>query len=523
MSDTLVSPTPSPNRSPQPAEPFSLIILGASGDLTRRKLIPAIYRLYRRSLLPRVFSVIGFARRPLDDESFRQQMLQALQESDNNLLFNRQSEEKFAAHLYYHQAHFQNPQAYQSLRRRLEQIAKNTASPGNCLYYLAAPPSFFPVIVDQLKQARLAQRGPEKPWSRIIIEKPFGQDLDSARLLTRRINTAFDEKQIFRIDHYLGKETVQNLLVLRFANTIFEPLWNQKFIDHVQIAVTETMGVENRGSYYEQAGALRDIVQNHLMHLLSLVAMEPPVSLDADAVRNEKVKVLQALRPFPCRCVPENMVRGQYAEGIVQNQKVPRYREEREVAADSNTETFVALKVFIDNWRFSGVPFYLRTGKRLPVRITEIDIHFKPVPQVLFNVGPSAPLQPNMLAIRIQPNEGISLQFQVKIPGYTMAIQPFHMDFGYAALGKELPDAYERLLLDAALGDPTLFARSDEVEAAWTYLTPVLEACRLQADPHICPYPAGSWGPKEADDLIAADGRKWTLIKMPQRKFVESR
>jgi len=518
MSDSSLELAASPDQAVVAVEPFTLVILGASGDLTRRKLIPAVYHLFRRGLLAEKFSVIGFARREWSDDKFRRHLRGAWQDESASDDFDSPSWEDFAGRLHYHRSEFADTEGYQSLRHRIDQLAAGADGPGNCLFYLATPPEFFPVIVEQLKQAQLAGNGGDRAcWSRIIIEKPFGRDLASAQQLNNQINSVFDEKQIYRIDHYLGKETVQNLLVLRYANIIFEPLWNQKFIDHVQIAVTETLGIEERGSYYEKSGAARDIVQNHLMHLLSLVAMEPPVSLQADAVRDEKVKVLKALRPIRYSCVPDNIIRGQYTAGTVGKREVCGYRQENRVAEDSLTETFVGMKILIDNWRWSGVPFYLRTGKRLPARITEISIHFKPVPQVLFNVNPDAPMQPNMLVLRIQPNEGISLQFQVKTPGSPMNIQPFKMDFGYAAaLGYKLPDDYERLLLDAALGDSTLFARNDEVEAAWAFLAPLLEACDRHPESGIAMYPAGSWGPVAADQLMAADHRQWTLIKRPK-------
>jgi len=502
--------TPTSDKVPPP---FSLVIFGASGDLTRRKLIPAVYSLYRQQLLPQHFAVIGFARRDKSDDDFRAEMARAIREfvpvpptGDLELA-------DFTAHLHYHRSNFQDPQGYRSLRQRLEKCSPATDSPGNCLFYLATQPADFPEIVRQLSRVDLCQCGDTpKRWSRVIVEKPFGRDLFSARELNAQLRQSFEENQIFRIDHFLGKETVQNLFVLRFANTIFEPIWNHRYIDHVQITVSETLGLEGRGAFYEQTGALRDIVQNHLMHLLSLVAMEPPVSLDADAVRDEKVSVLKALRPTPL-C----MVRAQYAAGTVRDQPVCGYREEPGVDPRSQTETFVALKVMIDNWRWSGVPFYLRTGKRMPVRITEIDIYFKAVPRVLFNVRNT--MVPNCLAIRIQPREGIALQFQAKPPGHVKDIQPCRLFFNYTdAFGMTPPDAYERLLLDAAFGDATLFTRSDEVEAAWKFLQPIVAE---SADSNRAPlplYPAGSWGPPQADDLIETDGRKWQLTKMPPHK-----
>jgi len=498
-------------------EPFALVIFGATGDLTSRKLVPAVYGLYRQGLLPERTAVVGFARRDKTDESFRREMHEATAACARAGPVDHASWNRFAARLHYHRSPFEDGAGFHSLRRRLEDMAAKDGTPGNRLFYLAAQPAFFRVIADQLREAGLARPGASgTPWSRIIVEKPFGRDLGTARMLTERIQGAFAESQIFRIDHYLGKETVQNILVLRFANSLFEPIWNEKYVDHVQITVSETLGMEGRGRYYEQAGALRDMLQNHMMHLLCLVAMEPPISLEAGAVRGEKVKVLKALRRIPPGCVPEGVVRAQYTAGASLGKPAPGYREEDGVAPDSTTETYVALKAFIDNWRWSGVPFYLRTGKRLPARITEICIHLRSVPQVLFNAASSAPMQANVLALRIQPNEGISLQFQVKVPGPAMRIRPFKMDFGYAgAFGKEPPDAYERLLLDAALGDGTLFTRSDEVEAAWEFVSPVLEGCAQQHVSELPTYAAGTWGPKEADDLIEADGRRWHVMRRP--------
>ncbi len=502
------------------SEPFTLVIFGASGDLTRRKLIPAFYSLFSEGLLPDDFNVVGFARRDKSDEVFRAEMRQAVETFGRTHPVDEERWAGFAARLHYHRASFEDQAGFDSLRQRLGEIAAEKKSPGNYLFYLATQPTYFTSIVDRLGEAGLVRdRTGGTPWSRIIIEKPFGRDFQSARALNRQMKSAFSENQIFRIDHYLGKETVQNILVFRFANSIFEPIWNQKYVDHVQITVSESIGVEGRGGYYEQAGALRDMVQNHMMHLLCLVAMEAPTALDADAVRNEKVKVLESLRRIPPDCAANGVVRAQYTAGRSLGKIVPGYREEESVAADSNTETYVAFKTFIDNWRWAGVPFYLRTGKRLPARLTEISIHFKPVPHVLFDLHPTGPMTPNVLAMRIQPNEGISLRFQVKVPGMAMQIRSLKMDFGYAdAFGKEPPDAYERLLLDAALGDSTLFTRSDEVEAAWSFVSPILEGCTMQPVDELPTYPAGTWGPKEADDLIAADGRRWELMKRPARQ-----
>lgn len=498
--------------------PFTLLIFGASGDLTRRKLIPAVFNLYRQNLLPEEFSVVGFARSDNTDEQFREQLKIALSSGRNLPEPDQKDWSKFASHLFYHQGQYDDPASYQSLLETLEKFGSPSGQGSNYLFYLATPPDAVPEVARQIKHADLARRGlHESPWSRIIVEKPFGHDLTSARELNTRISDVFEEHQIYRIDHYLGKETVQNLLVFRFANAIFEPIWNSKFVDHVQISVTETLGVEKRGAFYEQSGAIRDMVQNHMMHLLSLIAMESPVSLDADAIRDEKVKVLESLRSLPLECVGENVVRGQYAGGVSNGHKVVGYLEEPGVSPGSTTETFVALKMYVDNWRWAGVPFYLRTGKRMPVRLTEIGIHFKSVPQVLFNTERFGFMAPNVLTIRIQPNEGISMQFQVKVPGAPMQIQSYKMDFGYHdSFGKSPPDAYERLLLEAVLGDSTLFARNDEVEAAWAYLTPILCGCAQQKVTALPRYPAGSWGPKEGDDLIESDGRQWYLTRRPK-------
>jgi len=507
----------------QVPDPFTLVIFGASGDLTRRKLVPAVFSLFCEGLLPEKFSIVGFARREKSDDTFREEMHEAVKTFARVQPIDESRWREFARNVHYHQSTFEDTSGYRSLKQRLESLAGQSNAPCNCLFYLATQPTQFPLIVEQLEKSEFTRSdSSERRWSRVIIEKPFGRDLDSARRLNEQVKAAFDEEQIYRIDHYLGKETVQNILVLRFANSIFEPIWNQKHVDHVQITVSETVGMEGRGKYYEQAGALRDMVQNHMMHLLCLVAMESPNSLDAGAVRDEKVKVLRALRPIPPVCAVNGVVRAQYTQGTCLGEDVSGYRQEDGVSADSNTETYVAFKAFIDNWRWSGVPFYLRTGKRLPARVTEIGIHFKSVPQVLFNTDPAAPMLPNLLALRIQPNEAISLRFQVKEPGPGMHIRPLKMDFGYAdGFGKEPPEAYERLLLDVARGDATLFTRSDEVEAAWEFLTPVIEGCAGWGG-GLPTYAAGTWGPKEADDLIAADGREWHLMRRRTGKGAEA-
>jgi len=512
-----------PRRRDAVPEPFILVIFGASGDLTKRKLIPAVYSLFRQGFGPEKFSVVGFARRPQTDAGFAEAMRQGIETFAHEKTADEPKDlwARFAARLFYHRGEFHEPKDYQSLRERLEGMAKKDGVPGNYIFYLATQPDFFGPIAERLREAGLARssalsslpkgsNAQGSPWSRLIIEKPFGHDLASARELNRFLQSAFAEGQVFRIDHYLGKEAVQNILVFRFANSIFEPIWNQKYVDHVQITMSEEIGVEGRGPYYDKMGALRDMVQNHMMNLLSFVAMESPMDVSSRAVRDEKVKVLQSLRLIPRVCAVNGVVRAQYAAGTCRGKAVPGYRQEPGVAPNSLTETFVAFKANVDNWRWAGVPFYLRTGKRLPRRLTQISIHFKPVPQILFNADPEKQLPPNALTLRIQPDEGIFLRFQQKVPGMTMDIQPFEMKFGYgAAFAKPPPEAYERLLLDAAFGDSTLFIRNDELEAAWEYLDPIIEGCGGARGGQLPSYPAGTWGPKEAEDLIRADGREW--------------
>ena len=500
-----------------PPEPFTLVIFGASGDLAHRKLLPAVFGLWQDGALGPRFSLLGYARRPMTDDEFRRGVREATAKFTRGRTVDPKALEEFASHLHYMAGGYDDPSSFQALRKRLEDDAARDHRPPSALFYLATPPTTFAPVVRRLGESGLARRGARAaPWSRVVIEKPFGSDLASARALNAEVLQTFAERQVFRIDHYLGKETVQNILVLRFANSIFEPLWNQKYVDHVQITVAESGGVEQRGSYYDQAGAVRDIMQNHMMQLVCLVAMESPLSLAADAVRDEKVKTLKSLRPIPAVCVPEGVVRAQYADGQVRGRPAPGYLHEAGVATDSTTETFVAMKVFIDNWRWSGVPFYLRTGKRMAARMTEIAVHFKPIPQVLFGAPQRGPVEPNILAIRIQPNEGITLRFQVKVPGPAMQIEPFQMDFGYAEVfERAAPEAYERLILDAALGESTLFARGDEIEAAWTFIQPLLDGIKQCPVRKLPQYPAGSWGPEEADALIQADGRRWTLVRRP--------
>jgi len=487
-------------------DPCVLVIFGATGDLTRRKLVPALYNLAHEGQLPTGFAVVGFARRPRTDEEFRAEMRAAVERFSRFHPINAAVWENFARGLFYQQADFTAPDGYAALRARLEQLDRERGTAGRRLFYLACAPSEFGLVIERLGAAGLVQRhGPQ----RIIVEKPFGSNLSSARHLNEVLTAVFAEPEVFRIDHYLGKETVQNILSMRFANAIFEPLWNQKYVDHVQITVAESLGVETRGAFYEQAGALRDMVTNHMMQLLALTAMEPPSSLAAEDIRTEKVKLLRAIRRLSPGEVATNTVRGQYDEGFVGGQHVPAYRQEPHVAPDSDTETYAALKLHLDNWRWSGVPFYLRHGKRLPKQVAEIAVQFKPSPAVLFAAASSVPLQPNVLALRIQPDEGISIRMNAKTPGTTLNIQPVKMDFRYGgAFGARSPEAYERLLYDALIGDSTLFLRGDEVECTWA-ITDTIRAG--WAENHMAPalYEAGSWGPREADAMMGRDGREW--------------
>ncbi len=488
----------------------ALVIFGASGDLTQRKLIPALYSLAHDGLLPAGQTIIGFARPDFTDEAFRLAMRESCDKFARTRPVDEAVWENFAKGLFYVQGEFAEHEAYIRLNQKLQDCDKTRGTGGRRIYYLAVPPQFFPTISELLGKEKMVT-DPEQggPFTRVIIEKPFGHDLKSAKELNKVAVTTFRERQVFRIDHYLGKETVQNLLVLRFANGIFEPFWNRQYIDHVQITVAESIGVEKRGGYFEGAGITRDIIQNHLLQLVSLISMEPPVAFEADAVRDEKVKVLRALREFKVGQETENAVRGQYSDGSVLGEKAIAYRKEENVNPESRVDTFAAMKIFVDNWRWADVPFYIRAGKRLPKRVTDISIHFRPAPYPLWRKVPSVRMQPNVLAFRIQPDEGISLKFDSKVPGPSVKTAPVTMEFRYAtSFGAEPPEAYERLLLETMLGDSTLFARRDEVETAWAWLDPLLD--NWGADPRPPDfYPAGTWGPESADALIEKDGRKW--------------
>ncbi len=495
-------------RAGQAVDPSIIVVFGADGDLTRRKLIPALCNLSISRHLPDQFAVVGLAITPMSAQEFRDKLGREIREFAGDQ-FDLPFRAWLAPRLYYLTGDFRDAVAYRQLHELLDDVGRRHGSHGNVLFYLATAPTFFPEIVRQLGTRGLTVER-EGSWRRVIIEKPFGSDLESACALSRELSRVLKESQIYRIDHYLGKETVQNILVFRFANGIFEPLWNRRYVDHVQITVAESIGVEHRGRYYDAAGALRDMVPNHLLALVSLIAMEPPNSFDADAVRDEKSKVLRAIVPFNPLEVLRSIVAGQYGEGALGGSPVPAYRAEPLVAPDSDTETFVAMKLLIDNWRWAGVPFYLRTGKRLPKRVTEIAIQFKGAPHMLFQKTPTEHLAPNLLVIRIQPDEGISLRFDAKIPGPMVRVGAVDMDFQYAKYFGDAPSTgYETLLHDCLVGDGTLFQRVDNVETGWNVVQPILDVWGKLPRHGVPIYPAGSWGPPEANDLLKREGRKW--------------
>jgi len=513
--------------------PCIVVVFGATGDLAQRKILPAIYNLRRAGLLPPESVVLGFSRRAMTDDEYRDFAKKAVSEH-SRVTVEEGMWDHFAEGLHYQQGEFGDPPDFRGLEERLEQIDAEQSTHGNRLYYLATPPAAYTDIVSNLGKVGLDRQ--REGWARIVIEKPFGHDLESARALNDAVMHVFEESQVYRIDHYLGKETVRNLLVFRFGNGIFEPLWNRRYVDHVQITVGEDLGIEGRGEFYEDAGASRDIVQNHMLQLLSLVAMEPPIAFEADALRDEKVRVLRAIDPVWTEArVRAQVVRGQYTAGWSADHKVPGYRQEAEVDPESRVETFVALKLEVQNWRWADVPFYLRTGKRLPKRATEIAIQFKQPPLMLFREATTHP-EANLLAMRIQPDEGILLRFAAKVPELGLDVRSVNMDFTYgSSFSRDAPEAYETLILDAMLGDASLFTRADEVEAAWGIVSPVIDTWRewdhevatgtqptredregtladVDGGEGICFYEAGTWGPEAADKLIEHDGRRWRRL-----------
>jgi glucose-6-phosphate 1-dehydrogenase len=508
MAQLAEQPTETVPRVGKQGEPCVMVIFGANGDLTGRMLIPALYNLARANLLSREFAVVGVARAQISDEEFRKKVYEHVKEYCTDCV-DSDLWEWFARRFYYFQGDFNDDTIYPKLKQFLDKIDQEHSTHQNFFYYLATAPNYFGPIVEKLAASGLMEQGPDH-WRRVIIEKPFGHDLESAKALNQQLLKVADEKQIYRIDHYLGKETVQNILAFRFANGIFEPIWNRRYIDHIQISVAETVGVEERGSYFDQAGALRDMVPNHLMQLISLTSMEPPISFDANAVRDEQAKILHAIQPMSDEDVLSRTVRGQYGDGVLDAQRAPAYRAEKGVPPDSRTETFVAIKLLIDNWRWADVPFYLRTGKRLPVRNTHIVIQFRQAPFVLFRDTTVEQLMPNQLVLHIQPEEGISLRFAAKIPGPVMRLGAVDMNFEYQKyFGKQSNTGYERLLHDCMIGDQTLFQRADMVEAGWSVVNPMLDIWRALPPRNFPNYPAGTWGPKEADELLERDGRRW--------------
>jgi len=500
-------------RTAKNIDPCIVVIFGATGDLTGRKLAPALYNLGREGQLPPNFACVGFARRQKTNEEFRDELKEDVNTFSRVKPIDEGFWKNFQEQIFYHTSEFDDDAGYEALKKMLQQLDSRFATRGNRVFYLSVQPKYFPMIIEKLKKHGLIYDPHDsEKWSRVIIEKPFGHDFDSAAVLQEQISKHLDETQTYRIDHYLGKETVQNLLVFRFANSIFESIWNYKHIDHIQITVAEEIGIGTRGNFFEEEGLLRDIVQNHMMQLLSHVAMEPPVNLSANGIRDEKVKVLQAIRPFTEADFEESIVRGQYGPGFINGEPAIGYRQEKNVNPKSAIETFVAMRLYIDNWRWAGVPFYLRGGKRLPKRATEIAIIFKDAPGVLFQQR-GHPNLPNVLVMRIQPDEGISMRINCKVPGPSSPIQPVKMDFRYGSyFGQTPPEAYERLIWECIMGDNTLFARSDEVSQSWSILTPVLNHWAKNPPKHFPNYASGSWGPKESDELLLKDHRSWRIL-----------
>ena len=488
-------------------EPCAIVLFGASGDLAKRKVIPALFDLAAHDSLGERYSIVGFARTPMTDESFQQTAGEAAKTISEGGPIDPGKWDDFAKNLFYSAGDYGDQEAYSRLAKRLAELDTSHNLCGNRIFYLSTPPDVYADIIDQLGRAGLSRPCNPKAWVRIIVEKPFGRDLASAKELNQIVHNVFEENQVYRIDHYLGKDTVQNLLVLRFGNGIFEPLWNRNYVDHVQITAAETLGVERRGGFYETTGALRDMIQSHVLQLTSLVAVEPPASFDATAVRNEKLKVLQSIRPFDLEAVAQSVVRGQYNAGELGGKALPGYRQEQGVNPSSKTETFVAARLLIENWRWAGVPFFLRTGKRLARRSTEIVIQFRRAPHMVFH---DKHIEPNRLVLNIQPDEGVSVSFSAKKPGTEMNIGNVVMDFSYReGFGDGSRSAYATLVNDCVRGDATLFDRGDNVEAAWSLVDPILDVWSAAKTAAVPQYPSGSWGPRESDHLLERDGRKW--------------
>jgi glucose-6-phosphate 1-dehydrogenase len=509
-----VNPLRHGRRMARSPEPCAMVIFGGSGDLTRRKLVPALYNLSRKRLIPGGFTILGLSRSAMTDEEYRRRLREWVDRQSEGPPSDTETWEPFSQGIHYLSADFHDPATYQKVRAALDQYDATRGTEGNRIFYLATAPSDYADIIRNLGAAGLAsEQSGGACWVRAIIEKPFGRDLVSARALNSEVHSVFTEDQVYRIDHYLGKETVQNLLVFRFANGIFEPIWNRQYVDHVQITAAEDIGVGTRGSYYEEAGALRDMIQNHIMQLIALVSMEPPPDFAPNSVRDEKAKVLRSIHPFTPDQIAQVAVRGQYGSGFIGGKQVQAYLEEKGVSPNSNTETYAAIRFTIDNWRWAGVPFYVRTGKNLAKRATEIAVTFRKTPHFIFQQTASDESDANVLAMRIQPNEGITLKFVAKLPGQSMNIRAVNMDFRYGStFGLHLASAYERLLLDCMIGDPTLFDRVDSVEAAWTLVQPFLDAWGPGSTLPICRYESGSWGPAEADALLGRENRHWRLL-----------
>jgi len=506
------NPLRDPLRMQPAVEPCAVVLFGASGDLTKRKLIPALFSLWQKHLLAPGFSVIGYARTAMSDDQFRDAMRSAVLEFAPDTEFNESAWQSFASGLFYVAGAAQDDDAFNKLGNLLEKLREERHTEGNRLYYLSTPPSLYDPIIDQVGAFKMAK--PERGWARIVLEKPFGRDLKSAQELNGKLGALFDEAQIYRVDHFLGKDTVQNIMMFRFSNGIFEPIWNRRYVDHVQITAAESIGVGSRAGYYEEAGALRDMIQNHILQLLSLVAMDPPVSLEANAVRDEKVRVMKCIRPIESGEVNQFAIRGQYGPGVVDGQPAPGYRQEKGVNPNSGIETYAAVRFAIDNWRWADVPFYVRSGKRMPKREAEIAIQFRRAPHLLFGKSGADQIEANQLVLRIQPDEGITLRFNSKVPdprGLPQTrIREVNMDFVYgSAFATNFPEAYERILRDAMLGDQTLFARGDMVEIGWSLMAPILDVWQSEAPKDFPNYEVGSWGPEAADQLLEKDGREW--------------